>query len=95
MEGKREGEGGREDDRVQNFIHPLPHRRTALHCAAYSGYQDCVQAMLEAGSEVNLQDSEGITALHWAASSGHMDTVTLLIQQGQGGVVHCSLWTVF
>lgn len=56
--------------------------RTALHCAAYSGYQDTVQLLLDTGAQVNLQDREGITALHWAASAGHINIVNLLLNSG-------------
>ena len=66
---------------VYTHTHTRP-RRMALHCAAYSGYQDTVQLLLEAGSEVNLQDREGITALHWASSAGHTPIVNLLLSAG-------------
>ena len=41
-----------------------------------------MQLLLEAGSEVNLQDNEGITALHWASSVGHTPIVSLLLSFG-------------
>ena len=67
---------------VAVLVHSYTYSRTALHCAAYGGFQDCVQLLLEAGSDVTLQDSEGITALHWAASTGHMGTTSLLLASG-------------
>lgn len=66
-------------------------RRTALQCAAYSGFLECVQILLEAGAEVNLQDDEGITALHWAASAGHLATVSLLLNSGMWKSYFCKV----
>ena len=58
-------------------------RRTALHCAAYGGFSECVRVLLEeGGASVTLQDDEGITALHWACSVGHMDVIHLLLTAG-------------
>ena len=61
-----------------------PYSRTALHCAAYGGFGECVSVLLEEGrATVNLQDHEGITALHWACSTGSIDVVQqLLINAG-------------
>ena len=57
--------------------------RTALHCAAYGGFVECVSVLLQEGrATVNLQDHEGITALHWACSTGSLDVVQLLINAG-------------
>lgn len=57
--------------------------RTALHCAAYGGFVECVSVLLQEGrATVNLQDLEGITALHWACSTGSLDVVQLLINAG-------------
>lgn len=36
----------------------------------------------EGGSNVNVQDDEGISALHWASSGGHVETVQLLLMAG-------------
>ena len=57
--------------------------RTALHCAAYGGFAECVSVLLEeGGATVNLQDYEGITALHWACSTGSLDVVQQLLSAG-------------
>ena len=63
---------------------PPPPSRTALHCAAYGGFSECVSVLLEEGrATVNLQDLEGITALHWACSTGSLEVVQqLLINAG-------------
>lgn len=60
----------------------LSFRRTALHCAAYGGFTECMTVLLDAGAEVGRQDGEGITALHWASSAGHGDAVELLLGTG-------------
>ena len=57
--------------------------RTALHCAAYGGFAECVSVLLEeGGATINLQDYEGITALHWACSTGSLDVVQQLLSAG-------------
>lgn len=61
-------------------LHPT--RRSALHCAAYTGSLECLRLLLEAGANVNTQDSEGVTALHWACAGGHTDCVQLLLASG-------------
>jgi len=64
------------------LLFPLnPPRRTALQCAAYGGYTDCMNVLIsEGGADPNIQDSEGITALHWACSVGSLEAVQLLLQ---------------
>lgn len=61
----------------------VPCRRTALQCAAYGGFTECLSVLITEGrAEVNIQDAEGITALHWACSVGSVDAVQLLVGMG-------------
>lgn len=41
---------------------------TALQRAAYMGHTGTVEALLEGGATIDLQDSEGSTALHKASA---------------------------
>lgn len=45
--------------------------RTCLHYAAGYGHEECVTALLEAGSDMRVQDANGDTSLHFAAIHGH------------------------
>ncbi|XP_072309598.1 KN motif and ankyrin repeat domains 1-like [Eucyclogobius newberryi] len=55
--------------------------QTALMLAVSHGSLEMVQALLEQGAEVNLQDDEGSTALMCASEHGHIEIVKLLLQQ--------------
>ena len=44
--------------------------RTPLHLAAEAGRKMVVEALINAGADVNLASSHGNTALHWAAGNG-------------------------
>uniref|UniRef100_A0AAV2IXQ4 Uncharacterized protein n=1 Tax=Knipowitschia caucasica TaxID=637954 RepID=A0AAV2IXQ4_KNICA len=55
--------------------------QTALMLASSHGSLEMVNALLEQGAEVNLQDDEGSTALMCASEHGHQDIVKLLLQQ--------------
>ena len=66
-----------------------PPLTTALFHAAISGEADAVDALIDAGAEVDFsrrvstyQNSMGPTALHWAASQGTADTVVALLRAG-------------
>lgn len=49
--------------------------------AVSHGRMGMVQALLEQGADVNLQDDEGSTALMCAGEHGHADIVRLLLAQ--------------
>ena len=57
-------------------------RRTALHCAAYSGSSSCVSVLLGAGAAPSLLDGEGISPLHWACAGGNVESAQLLLDGG-------------
>lgn len=55
--------------------------QTALMLAVSHGRMGMVQALLDRGADVNLQDDEGSTALMCASEHGHADIVRLLLAQ--------------
>ena len=57
-------------------------RKTALHLAASAGHLDVVKALIDAGANVNAQDSDGFTAAKRARENGHDDVVKLLTAAG-------------
>lgn len=52
---------------------------TALHKAAWRGYQDCVELILLGGAHVNAQDAKGRTALYIASKMNQYKICHLLI----------------
>ena len=59
--------------------HTDKNKATALHHAAYGGYRDCVQTLLEAGSKVNVLDSWSRTPLGVAVQHNKIDAALCLI----------------
>jgi len=58
-------------------------RNKILLAAARTGYYRVAEALLIAGAQINIQDSDdGSTALHLAAKQGHEATVRLLLEKG-------------
>jgi hypothetical protein len=56
---------------------------TALARAAEQGHVECVDALMQAGVQVEARDAErGLTALHLAVKGGHADAVSLLLSNG-------------
>src|SRR5262245_4362165 len=55
---------------------------TPLIYAARSGCTDCVQALLDAGADVNKPNPDGVTPLMVAIDNFHYDTAKLLFERG-------------
>ena len=55
---------------------------TALLYAARDGCLECVQAMIDAGADVNVPTPEGVTALIMALDNDHNDVAKLLLDRG-------------
>jgi len=55
---------------------------TPLHHAAYHGFEDCVQVLIDAGADVNATNDELMTPLHYASLEGHADVVEVLLAGG-------------
>jgi ankyrin repeat protein len=53
-----------------------------LHIAAYNGYNDLVELLLQYKSDINAIDKNGQTPLHLAAMKGHLDVVKTLVAAG-------------
>jgi cytohesin len=58
-------------------------RKTALHLAAAAGHEAVVVALIEAGANVNAQDSDGFTPAQRARESGYNYIIRLLEEAGE------------
>ncbi|XP_059083066.1 putative ankyrin repeat domain-containing protein 20A2 [Tigriopus californicus] len=56
--------------------------QTALHLAASAGHYEMVEALIQAGCDVGIQDFTGHTALQRAAAEGHLDIIKTLVKNG-------------
>lgn len=56
--------------------------QTELIEAIKSGNRAAVQEAIDAGAELNSQDTQGWTPLNWAAGSGQLEIVELLLEYG-------------
>src|SRR5437870_5801908 len=62
-----------------------PDGSTPLHCAAWKGNLEAVEALLELGADIEAQNANehyGGTALHAAAHGNHKPVAALLIRRG-------------
>ena len=57
-------------------------KRTPLHTACEKRRERCVEILLRAGADVNVQDSMGKTPLHFACEGLKSSTVQLLLNAG-------------
>ncbi len=60
-------------------IKSTTNNQTALMLAVRHGNKEAVQLLLEANSDVNLQDKDGSTSLMAACEHGYIDIVRLLL----------------
>eukprot|EP00798_Chlamydomonas_sp_ICE-L_P023048 gene23048-biopygen31657 len=55
---------------------------TPLFGAALDGYEECIEALLDCGADVNSKDRNGSTPLHKAAYKGHVECIKALLVRG-------------
>lgn len=55
---------------------------TLLHWAAFYGYLDIVEFLVQQDADIDVQDDEGWTPLHYATSADHANVVRYLRQKG-------------
>ena len=67
--------------------------RTALHWAAFHGYEAIVRSLLESGAPHEVQDNEGRTALHLAVAYGHPTVVKVLMMAGADLKIDMKGWS--
>jgi ankyrin repeat protein len=91
MEACGEGKVGLVREIVQHMgLQELEERdnkeRTALHWAAFGGYNEVVAILMDKGAQAGIRDANDVTPLMWAASRGHLGVVQLIVQHtgGQG-----------
>ncbi len=66
-----------------NFVGKRQHSESpALAQAVRYGHRNCVLALMKAGAEVNLFDSDDKTALHTAVAVGNLDFLKILVAAG-------------
>ena len=58
--------------------------KTALHCAAEVNHTDIVQMLIDAGADIDTEDTEGRVPLHMASLEGSLDVVKVLVRVGAG-----------
>ena len=54
----------------------------AVAYAAHYGHDTCLQAIIDAGADVNVRSKKSFTSLMWAAQSGHDKCLDILLRSG-------------
>ena len=62
-----------------NIYYTVLYRLTALHWGSIRGHVDVVQALIDAGAEVDALDDKNCTALIFASLIGHLSAVKTLV----------------
>jgi ankyrin repeat protein len=65
-----------------NAISRSKSKATPLHSAVAGGFMEIAYRLLEAGSDPNVQQVDGLTPLHYAAQNGHVEMIRLLLEYG-------------
>lgn len=73
---------GAQPDARTRFATPLHARQTALHLAAAAGHDVLVEALRDAGAEVEVRDARGRSPLWEAARGGHDAAVAAVLNAG-------------
>jgi ankyrin repeat protein len=60
--------------------------RTPLHLATIKGHTAIVRALVNAGADKNLKDSDENTALHYSSSFGHFECIIYLVKEALADV---------
>lgn len=55
---------------------------TPLHCAAYAGWEEGCELLLNLGAKVNASNNAGDRPWHWAQNMGHKGVMDLLEKAG-------------
>eukprot|EP00798_Chlamydomonas_sp_ICE-L_P028998 gene28998-32191_t len=55
---------------------------TPLHNAAFEGWEEGVELLIELGAKVNASNNAGDTPWHWASNMGHSGVMELLQKKG-------------
>jgi ankyrin repeat protein len=65
-----------------NTVSRSKSKATPLHSAVEGGYMDIAFRLLEAGSDPNTPQVDGLTPLHYAAKNGQVDLIRMLLDYG-------------
>ena len=60
----------------------MQYKENALHLAARNGHTAVIEALLEAGADINALEGTHSTALMYAVYNGHLESVELLLKEG-------------